>query len=1372
MKKGTKVGLVFLTVLFLIVVGILIAETTATTSGSSENSSLTIWDGSDSDVKYTYCGAYCTEKSKPSSAFWDIRFYANYTNSSSSVINASNGNGNCSIRFNETGTWTGWSGMSYNGTSFLWEYNRSFNYKGTLNFSTNCTSSYGDITILDGIIITNTEPHIPKSAQGYIDFNGDYIKDTLRCTEDTLCYYNFSSNVSEDDLNDVLTFGYNSTTNTTLTNFTMNSATGMLEINITRNEETGIKKIELTVHDTESVTKSGVLEVNITGVNDAPVFVNLEDKAFNMSELFEYIINITDEENNFPFVLNISFISCSVAQWSTRNCSESSGRELFNSSQYSFNSTSGILNISFAPQKNDVGSYVINLSVTDNSSQGNKTASRIVNFTVLNINSIPYFTYVCNNERNATENYEFTCQINATDIDETNNLTFASNYSWFKFNNSASSIAISVNISTGYNASAIVNFTPTDINVGNWSVNITLTDTGAPVKSNSSVFWFFINNTEDSVSLSPINNLTIYGNTNMYVNATDDDLLVPDKNVKNENLTFFSNASWVSVSTFTISGNITTARIEIDYNTIFNSSGDGNYSVKINVTDTAGNYAERNFTIKILGNNAAVWNTSMGSIFVIYENNLTYINFSQNVSDSDGDVINFSFTSDSSFPSFNINSTTGIVNFTPVDADVGYHNITLNASDGKSNSLKSFNFTVYNVNDAPFIETPLTVTNASIDASSNINSTEDNYTIITLWIQDNDFKIPSAQKSFYNESLSVNLNISGVNTSLFNLVVDSSFPTPGNNRSRYTAIFTPRKSDIGVYNITINITDRSNVSVVLQFNLTVFSINHAPVLMSLTNQTSSINRSFYYRINATDIEDGSSFGNTNFTFRYAMLSGLDIFTSAFNSTNGVFNITFNSNQGGRYHLNITVNDSLGSENSKNFWVYVYDYPNITFPLPNYEFNLVENTTSNLTFKANHSVNDNLTFQIYIQNFSGSNILRYNMSYYGNATNLTWQFTPNLTDETYGVKNLTLIVIPAYSDLNTSYTWNITINHTNAPVIFLGHIGDAQSDYNHNIEINLRNYFSDIDYADVHYNQTINFTITSNSTPSYIIPYSSISNWVLTLSSLIAVAEIMTINATDFNSTNSSLTSMISNSFEIRFTTPSTTTTQVSGGGGGGTRLTLLKIILPEPVSAYKKDKIIIPITLSNEGIADLYDIYLTGLIAKNMTIRKDVNLSFDKSYFSSIPTGEKKNTNLTIDIDTEEVGLYEITINASVGSPKYMDWGKLYLTVKEANKSEILEIIIFTEEFIAKNPECIEIKEIIKEARKYYENGNYTETLEKTREAIDACRASIAQPALPTLKLDFRNELYKYLSLSAFGAFAIGILYYVYKKIKFRRGKL
>ncbi len=1362
MKKKYKEILAFAIILSLLFV--FIGRGIATNSGSSDNANLTIWDDTDlGQNRYSQMNVY---------------FEANYTNLTDSVINSSNGNGNCTIRFNETGTWTNWDGMSYNETSFLWQYNRTFNYKGIRVFEANCTSNFGNISISDNFTISNTAPSISRDQGGsYIDLDGNkYNNDYLNCYEDSLCTYNFSTNVTEIDINDILTYDYIAA-NTTLVNFTFSTSTSNLTINVTLDANTGNKQIELTVRDTESSVQSGILRVNITAVNDAPRFLGLENWTINSTEASIKRINITDEENNTEFTLNITFIECTTAEWSDRN---STNCTLFTSSSYSFFPVAGILFINFSTAKNDVGSYIVNLSVTDNNTIGNKTTSEIVNITIANVNQAPVFTYICNNERTATEDSEFTCWINATDTDEFYNLTFSANYSWFTFNETGTNIITKpCNGSTGYNASALVNFTARDSAVGNWSVNISVRDIGtgygAP-KANSTVINFLVSNLEDTVILKAIGNYTIYENLTFYINASDDDLLIPDHNIKNEVLTFASNTSWISVSSYYSNSNYTTAKVVINYDLARSTYGVGNHTVKINVSDTGGNSDEETFIIS-LGNDTPVqWNSSMSDTFIIFEDNATYLNFSQNVTDSEGDPITFSYTASNSFSSFSISSI-GIINFTAIDEDVGFHNVTANASDGMLNSLKSFNFTVYNINDLPYLQ-PIQssdVINASVDSEQNINCTEDNLTTIGIWTQDNDFRIPSGQRSFYNESHILNLTIEGVNTTLFNFSIEAGFPI--GNLSKYNAVFTPKKADIGQYNITINITDRSNATYSISFNLTILSINHNPELMNLTNASTTIGSNFYYRINAADTEDGDStqLGNNNFTFSYAFNTGANIFNqTTFNSTTGEINITFNSSQGGSYHINITVNDSSNSLDTHDFWIYVYDVPNINYPLASYEYEIYENNPANFTFTLNDSIGNNLTYKIYIEDSNSTYILRYNVSYYGNDTNLTWTFIPNFTEETYEEKrNITLIAYPLnFTEINISRTWNLTINHTNAPIIFYDSIDDAEATYGHTYNINLSYHFSDIDFSDFHYNQSANFTIWSNSSPTSI-SWNVSSDWILSLFSSVAATELLTINASDLEN-GLKLTNTTSNSFQISFVPPEVEVQRTPSGGGGASATTpvSLKIIFPDTVDAFKKDRIEIPITLENTGSTSLYKINLTSLFKKNNETLKDIRLKFSQDYFDSLEVKEKKNTTLTIDINTEDTGSYEVLINATSQSPRYSDWGIIHLNVRESNKSEVNEKLLFTEEFIAENPECIEIKEVVDEAWALYYKGEYENALSKAREAIDSCRYAISQPAIPRAEETVKERLYKYLSWTSLILFVLLILYYIYNRLGIKRGWL
>jgi sporulation protein YlmC with PRC-barrel domain len=242
---------------------------------------------------------------------------------------------------------------------------------------------------------------------------------------------------------------------------------------------------------------------------------------------------------------------------------------------------------------------------------------------------------------------------------------------------------------------------------------------------------------------------------------------------------------------------------------------------------------------------------------------------------------------------------------------------------------------------------------------------------------------------------------------------------------------------------------------------------------------------------------------------------------------------------------------------------------------------------------------------------------------------------------------------------------------------------------------------------------------------------------------------------------------MSNNFIVKFTAPTTVPTPSPSGGGSRKIPISLKIIIPEPISIYQKDRIIVPITLYNNGEIDLTGIILTSTIAKDNLIRDDIVVSFDKSHFSSLVQGQKENVTLTIDVNTSQTGLFEVTIHANVTNPEYYDWGKLYLTVKEGES--ILEKLLFAEEFIAENPECVELTEIVREADKYFEERDFTNALLKINHAIDACKNSISQPGRAKIREKTSNKFYDYLLLAMLACFFIGTFYYIYKRIRLKR---
>ncbi len=1257
---------------------------------------------------------------------------------------------------------------------------------------------------------------------------------TTHLTEDqiSLFTYNFSANVTNDTANLYLPWAYtleNISSNLYLaqTNpsfyswITINSLTGVMAINATNDNQTGKFNITIKVLDSNLQGSQRTFYFIANATNDAPVFTGIASEynlTYNLTQAQNFIgyLNATDEEGHYPLVFSINFTNCSLANWSIRsNCSLLSF--------ISFSNNSVLMN--HTPALDDVGIYYANISVMDyganyNCSSGyclagysqNKTTyySSLVTFNVFTTLGVNVSN--CENKI-FQENVSDTCYINITTKGSNNNINLSSvarvrNYPTSVYN---SSWFYSPNLTASVNFQKVItiNVTPKKTEIGNWTINFTVNDLTSLENSVQEIH-IYVNRTLNDVPelVSVANkNTSINFLTRINITVYDDDFFIPDKlQGYNETLNFtvvIMNRSQLSqqlnITNFSVQvlnmpvagTNRTEAKIEFTPN----SSEVGNYTINLTVRDRNNALASNLFNLTIISNNAPSWNQTMQTVFVIYEKNNTYLNLSRNVTDADGDIISFSFTSDTSFTSFSINANTGIINFTPINEDIGQHIVTMTANDGYLSGSIILNFTVFNVNDMPYLERPVLsadVLNASVDSNSNINATEDNNTMISIWIQDDDFKIPLNQKNFYNETLAINLTIQGVNSSILQFVKNSAFPTTGNNRSKYEARFMPKKSDIGNYNITINVSDSNNQSTSLRFNLTIASVEHSPVLMNLANQTSAVNRTLYYRINATDTEDGGSNltgGNTNFTFSYNFLSGRDFInnnSSIFNRTTGELNITFNSTQGGIYNINITVNDSSNRIDSKIFWIFVYDVPVVISPLSSYNFSLAENQTYNFTFALNHSVGNNLSVLVYIENGNSTSLLS-NQSFFGNSSNSSFQFTPNFTDETTYSKNLTLIAYAQDSllvnrtNINITQRWNILINHTNYPLGFSGNIGSSSQSINGSSpqQVTLSDYFSDFDASDPAHNQSVGFIVNLlNSTAGSITI--SVTNWTngtipkVTFSASSNSLANFSVTGYEFNESNSSqiIRNITSNNFSVELTITTTITTvqtPSSGGGGGSTKPVSFKLTAPTIVYLLPYQKITVPINIKNKGDSSFYDIKLSSIGYRGEEAIQELGAVLDINKISSLNVAKTINFTLNLSLSTNKTGNYKVIVSAVSSSPKYEDSVEIKINVKDLNRTEIEKYILFTEEYLVQNPECIELSEILDKAKAYFDAGDYANARAKSEQVLNACKEFISQVSLPKLKLPSEYGINELFIIATIGSVALGIFYYMFSRRKLRK---
>lgn len=1231
--------------------------------------------------------------------------------------------------------------------------------------------------------------------------------------EDTLYTHNFTANVSSPL--PYMTFGVNTNNNKTIIwngvsylygNFSSwiyfsNFTAGTFLINSTLDNQSGHFFIPIEVTWAEGSATTTPFNFTINASNDAPVLPLANNYTLRVSSVNNYqSINLigSDEELQYPLTYNLSFGSCDLASWSTRlgppiNCT-------LPYSLSSVSNTTAILNFTNFTN-NEVGNYNITICVHDNVNATSLPEHRVSNY-ALNKTTCKNTTIViekalgvdisnCTN-RIINENVSFSCYINVTTKGVSDSLKVWSNStlrntganilnsSWFfPLNNSFSSSFTQV---------YYVNVIPQKSEIGNLTINFTVRDitTG---ENSSSLIYIYVNRTFNDVpSFTTINNVTtsIDLPTQIYFNVSDDDLLIPDKQLYNEisqisyEIYNFSNLSQVIVlSNFTLysSGtglgvldNLTRAKIMFTAN----SSEYGNYTVNLSVRDTDNAVTYTSFNIQVLHNSAPIWNESMQHVLIIYENNLTYLNLSSNVSDTDGDSFTFSYSTDTSFPSFNLNASSGEVNFTPNDLDVGQHILNVTASDGYLTAMVQLNFTVLNVND-PLVIDSLTNSgageNATVDSQSNINTTEGNQTTIVLWIYDNDILIPVSQKRFYNESFDVNLTIIGPNSSLFRFVPGTFWPT---NKTEFVAVFNPGNSDVGFYNIIINVTDKSNYSQVLAFNITIADLKQPPVLTEVQNQTASILEPFNYTFIADDAEDGnsSSLGNYNFTFRlYDSLGVLNFNSTYFNVTTGRLSVLFNQTQAGNHLIYLNVTDRDGMTDIINFSLKIYNRPNITYPSQYDNFTSVENVSSDFIFAINHSVMDSLNYTFYLN----SDLIA---SYVAicNGSNSTFVFTPNFTQETYDAPaNFSIFVFnPYYPNLNFSRGVYFNINHSDYPVEQYMNIPNQSA--TSPLILELGDYFRDIDAVDVRRNQTIKFGYNLVTPLSGAITFAS-DDWVngtapnATFTSTSSASGIYSIIAYEYNESDLSqiIGNVTSNNFRVDLNVsvePTVIRVPSTGGSSSGTNTyNNIKLIVSPGTVIKQNDSIVVPFQIKNSGQDTLFDINLSSLLT--MGDQEGIRLALSNTHLAYLSPGGFENFSLYITTDTKKTGRYLVTLLANVSNPKVSDWADFYLDIVEPDKNDANKLILFTEQLFVDNPECLELNEILSSAKNYLESGDYTSAIKKAQEVVDACKQIMSINSKKSI-IGKMYSNYPYYFVLTLSIMVIFLVYLIYKRARFK----
>ncbi|MBI4154268.1 hypothetical protein HY501_02950 [Candidatus Woesearchaeota archaeon] len=830
-----------------------------TAYAAGENSNLTIYDDTDSAARYSFG----TTNSK-TEANYRVLFFSNYSNATIGGLI----NGTCSTRFNITGTYTDWVNMTKNDTSKLYEYNRTFDRKGNFTFQVNCINTTQDtLNATDYFFITNTPPAKVQSL---------YNPPQQSCNEDTPCTYNSSVNFTDDDINDQPLADFTVTTTSIIFEncLSIGPSTGILTVNCTNSSLAGGPyNATITVRDSDAASVTIDLRYTISAVNDRPTFASgTSTLSCTQGTLCTRNIGASDEEDGSDAALgNLTFTD--------------------NSTLFEITNRTG--EISFTPTNGQVGTHYINISVNDTQ---NSNSTFILEVTIQNTCDAPNITYACDNELRQTEDTPFQCSINISDVDEGDNITLSANYTWFVINRSAISI-------TNQNTSGFVNFTPNDTAVYSHYINISATD-GCSSLIDSVIINLTVNNTEDTpyfINMIPVN-ASANALFSYVINATDDDMLstLGDTINYTDNSTLFQ----VNLSTGVISFTPTNAQ-------------NGTHYINITVADLTNRINGTALNLTIFINYPPIFNGSFN--YSLTEGNSFYVNLSLNTTDADGDL--FNFTDNTTL--FAINATSGEVNFTPTDSQVGTHWVLIQATDTKgAYNNYTFNFTVFNENDPPFFVFVQNITIArGTEYLSNITA------------NDTDLLIPGATENLTFADNTTFFNITKVNATAAEIRFTSTL-----NGSHYASI---------------NVTDNSGLFAQYELFINITNGTLPPaILYACDNETSAVEDTQHTCIiNASDSDEGDILtfeSNTSF-----FLVNTSNITTVSNLAS--INATFTPNYTvvGNWSINITVVDRYGNRAS-------YIIQNFNVASLNDNPNLTDITNQTITINATFSIDINAT----------------------------------------------------------------------------------------------------------------------------------------------------------------------------------------------------------------------------------------------------------------------------------------------------------------------------------------------------------------------------------------------------------------------------
>jgi hypothetical protein len=624
--------------------------------------------------------------------------------------------------------------------------------------------------------------------------------------EDTV--YTYDVDVLDPD-NDILAFSLTTYPN----GMTIDNATGLIQWT-PMNGQVGLNNVVVLVLDGNGGSDTQSFSINVANVNDAPTIISSPITTATEGQPYVYDVDVTDID--IGDILTFSLTAYPTGM--------------------TINPTTGL--VEWIPTNAQVGINPVTVLVSD---ENGSTDTQLFTITVSNTNDAPTFTSTP--VAAGTEDTEYKYDVNATDMDIGDNLT----YSLTTYPS-----GMVIDSTTG-----MITWTPTNLEVGANSVTVKVIDGFGGMDTQS--FSITVSNVNDPPTITS-GSITTATQDSLYtynVDATDIDV----GDTLTYGLTAYPVGMTINSSTGVISWSPTYAQV-------------GGHSVTVEVFDGSGEKDAQSFIITVEDVNDPPTYTSTPLTTATEE--IEYF-YDVEVLDIDGDTLIFSMLN---YPDgMVIDSDDGRITWTPTNAQVGTHPIIVKVIDGAGGDARqSFTITVENVNDLPSI-----FSNPISEAKEKL--------VYTYHVQAEDLDPDD------------------------NLTFELAVYPPGMqiNSTRGIISWTPTNAQVGDNNVIVIVSDENDATDTQSFIINVQNVNDAPIITSTPVTTATEDAQYLYDANANDVDSGD-------TLTYNLTSGpngmsIDVLT-------GLITWTPTDAQVGSHQIVVKVTDNHNAFATQSFTITV------------------------------------------------------------------------------------------------------------------------------------------------------------------------------------------------------------------------------------------------------------------------------------------------------------------------------------------------------------------------------------------------------------------------------------------------------------------